>query len=428
MVLKFPSIFQKIYQIRGNTINRPNSSHPWLIGILVDASASISQASQKQSGLDVFTGLLEQSVQKIKLIKPSLVSENNIDLFAYGFGFDNPVSILSEKEEPAIKSLFKQESPIIKLGALIKDWKKQQAHLKSLAITAQGTSPLMTALEKVDEVFHKASKETEYGLKVLIILSDGLASDAPDYSIAKQAEQLKKHDVVIISLHLSKQQSVKPKILHNRIDPSWDDGAKLLAECASEHESHDYIEPYLSENGWKVYPNGKLFIQINPFSGYTFLTYQHKKSITYTSTKQIIIAYHCHDKTWLEKLKNSLTKLKDKVNIKYWENTKFNTQPDWYPYIDEELRQAKIVVLLISNDFLHSPFTQNTDFTILLSQANNDQTNVIPIILNPCGFNFADNISRYSPINNPYQPLSSLSDQDQKQLIDKLVLLIEQYI
>ena len=374
----------------------------------------------------MFTGLLEQSIQKIKLIKPSLISENNIDLFAYGFGFDNPVSILSEKEEPAIKSLFKQKSPIIKLGALIKDWKKQQAHLKSLAITAQGTSPLMTALEKVDEVFHKASKETEYGLKVLIILSDGLASDAPDYSIAKQAEHLKKYDVVIISLHLSKQQSVKPKILHNRIDPSWDDGAKLLAECASEHESHDYIEPYLSENGWKVYPNGKLFMQISRASGYAFSAQQPKKPTS--SSKQIIIAYHQHDKAWLKKLKDSLAQLKNKATIKYWENTEFNTQSDWRPYVGKQLRQSKVVVLLISNDFLRSPFVKDNDFSVLLSQASNDQTKVIPIILSPCGFNFTNNIAQYTPINSPYQPLSILSNKEQKQLIEKLYLLIEKQL
>ncbi len=387
-----------------------------------------------QSGLDIFRHITSHTISKISKVNPAVSTENNIDLFAYGFGFDNPFSLLSGIKTSSIKNLFGNsiDNPIVRLSSIINDWPKHNHKLQTLSVKAQGTSPMMEGLEKADAIFHKASQSNEYGLQVLVILSDGLVSDAPDFEVIKKIEHLKKHNVVVISLYLSDKHLIKPKIIHNQIDPSWDKGAKLLAECASSYNPHSYISSYLKEYGWTIYPNGKLFVQVDPLiqnhkvKPPLISKKTHNKNKKQDSKHSVIIAYHHHDKAWQERIHKSLQPLNRLADIKLWEDTQFNTKTDWRFYVGEHLIAAQVVILLVSPNFLASPFAKNKDFTLLLSQAADNKTKVLPIILQPCRFNFDDELSAYETLNSAYQPLSALADDDQNALLKKLFLWVQE--
>jgi len=394
---------------------------------LVDVSASMGQHS---SSLDAFTNTLNHTVTKIKQVNHSAFDENKIDCFAYGFGFYNPFALLSGAKTSAIKNLFGRslKKPIVSLREVEKNWDGYKHDINNLALKAGGTSLMMAGLKQVEKVFNSVNSDA-YGLKILVIVSDGLASDAPDYEILKKITQLKKQHTLIISLYLSDKSHIKAKIVHNQIDPSWDEGAKLMAECASSINAQTYLASYLRENDWTVHSDGKLLIQI---PSYKQKNKQHriqsqKKQTSHLKKNQdiVFISHHHHDKQCVQNIRKLLTPLKKDAVIKIWDDKRIKAEENWQSDIDELLLSAKAIVLLISPDYLATQFIKEETLSPLLKRAEHNGTKIIPLILEPSRFQFIKSLSCYPAINSAYQPLSALPKAGQEKIMNTMLLRIE---
>lgn len=382
------------------------------------------------SSLDTFSHTLRYTIDKIKQVDHTAISENKIDCFAYGFGFDNPFALLSGVKTSSIKNLFGRDiqKPIISLKEVDKNWQSYRYDMKNLALKANGTSPMLQGLQQVERVFRQ-TKQNKYGLKILVILSDGLASDAPDYEILKQIDRLKKEHTLVISLYLSDKSTIKTKIVHNKIDPSWNEGAKLMADCASSIDSHTYLSAYLKEYDWRVYPNGKLLIQLPSSPQRTQRASQTtKKKWRKPPKKQhdiIFIHHHHHDKSYAKKFKQLLTPLESKAAIHIWDDKRIQTEENWQSGVDKLLLSAKAVVLIISPDYLASQPIHEAAMAPLLTRAAHNGTSIIPLILQPSRFQFIKWLSCYTPVNSAYQPLSAIPQDKQDEVMMNLLSQVE---
>ena len=88
------------------------------------------------------------------------------------------------------------------------------------------------------------------------------------------------------------------------------------------------------------------------------------------------------------------------------------------------LDEAKIAILLVSEDFLASDFINKNELPPLLDAAEQDQATILSVIIRPCNFNPSP-LSEYQTVNPPDQPLSGMNQHDREKLFVKLAEIIE---
>lgn len=94
---------------------------------------------------------------------------------------------------------------------------------------------------------------------------------------------------------------------------------------------------------------------------------------------------YCHaDETYRDELEKHLAGLKHRGIIESWHDRKISSGEEWAGRIDDELRRADIILLLISSDFIASKYCYELEMKEAIERHNRGDTVVIPIILRPC--------------------------------------------
>ena len=165
---------------------------------------------------------------------------------------------LKRRIEPSLASMADTTLPLEEVAKL---WDKSGETLGNADEIIFWNTPMREACEKIKTRFEKElrirSKEIA---PVLFILSDGEPTDGdPLPSI----EAIKKIGVTVLSCFVTDEDIAKPKVMFGKPEESWNKGAKLMFDVASEaKEDLDSIK-FLMEKGWTIHPNAKLFVQVN---------------------------------------------------------------------------------------------------------------------------------------------------------------------
>jgi hypothetical protein len=140
-------------------------------------------------------------------------------------------------------------------------WENSGDVLSSAEQLIFGNTPMKKALMKVADRFKKElSIRDKDTVSTLFILSDGLPHDGDPLPIV---QKLKSSGITVISCFITDQDIANPRVLYNRPELHWDDGAKLMFEMASTMEDDSEIVKFLLDKGWTIYPHSKLFVQLN---------------------------------------------------------------------------------------------------------------------------------------------------------------------
>ena len=97
----------------------------------------------------------------------------------------------------------------------------------------------------------------------------------------------------------------------------------------------------------------------------------------------IFISYSHKDKELCEKLLTHLSNLRNQGIIHTWYDGDISAGSEWETHIVDHLASARIILLLISADFLASSFCYSIEMKQALARHEAHQARVIPIVLRP---------------------------------------------
>ena len=99
---------------------------------------------------------------------------------------------------------------------------------------------------------------------------------------------------------------------------------------------------------------------------------------------EVFYSYSHKDEKLKEKLETHLTALKHQGVITGWHDRMIEAGEEWEGKIDEHLNNARIILLLVSADFLASPYCYDVEVKRAIERHEVGSARVIPIILKPC--------------------------------------------
>lgn len=417
----------------------PTTDKPLLVGLLVDVSGSMRDSINNASGeslnrLQGFEKALEDLAAKAKAMSTKR-GAGLVRIFAYGFGFNNPVSVFLRGRGPNVRDLLSSSSTV-SLDQLSENWSDYQSRVKDLAIEMFGSTPMGEGFRVVRERFSKELRTRSYSdSPVLFVLSDGEPTDAKADEILRQAETLKQEGVTIISCFVTNKNIAEPRRLYGEPRHDWPGEAKLMFGCSSTLPPESTFEEYMREYGWSLEENGRLFTQINQSEILSeFLnvilspvekSVQRALSGAGSVRDRVFISYSHADSVWLERLRVHLKPLERAGVVDAWDDTKIRAGGIWAEEIKSGIERAKVVLLLVSADFMASDFIQERELPMLLNAAEDEGATIIPVILSPSRFSQDQSLSRFQSVNPPSQPLTSLSENDREQVFVKVTQAVE---
>jgi len=101
----------------------------------------------------------------------------------------------------------------------------------------------------------------------------------------------------------------------------------------------------------------------------------------------IFLSYSHKDEKFRAELEKHLASLKREGFIKPWHDRKITPGNEWASEIDSHINKAKIILLLISADFIASEYCYDKEMNQAIERHKKNQTFVIPIILRPVDWN-----------------------------------------
>jgi O-acetyl-ADP-ribose deacetylase (regulator of RNase III) len=125
-----------------------------------------------------------------------------------------------------------------------------------------------------------------------------------------------------------------------------------------------------------------------------------------SSDRQVFISYSHKDARWLKHLQ---TMLKPYVgSFAIWNDTHIAAGSNWRQEIQDALVSAKLAVLLVSPDFLESPFITEHELPLILEAAKKKGLRILWVYLRPCAYAVTP-IGTYQAAHNITHPLSRLN-------------------
>ena len=275
----------KVIHIGDNTSHTNKMSHSKVsnsrrvVGFLVDVSASMMSSVKNKndkdsSRFDSFRESLRKVVDRAKTLNLPPEAKNGQSFFALGFGFPNPWAYISGDSGEKVRDLLdisNTSNSTISFKQLIDDWDEYDKNIDNMVWQMGGGTPMKQAFLLAEERFEKELGKPPYsGESILFVLSDGEPTDIDDSNeeVVEIALRLQSKGIVIISFYLTSDNIIKSRYLYSEVLPEWEEGAKLMFECASIAKPDSLPAQFFREDKWEFQSKQKsrFFTQINETS------------------------------------------------------------------------------------------------------------------------------------------------------------------
>src|SRR5690349_20123907 len=104
----------------------------------------------------------------------------------------------------------------------------------------------------------------------------------------------------------------------------------------------------------------------------------------------IFVSYSHRDSEEKEKLLSHLRVLKHLGEIEDWSDERIPAGSDWQEEISRAISQAHVAILLVTANYLDSPFISEKELPLLQERARNKGLTVVPIIAKPCAWRLVE--------------------------------------
>lgn len=374
---------------------------PMLVGLAIDVSGSMTNAIQNPDGpnlnrLQAFSESLKnlaERARELSLKSPNAEKSALVQLFAYGFGFGNPVSILLGRRGPAVRDLLAlpgRETSTVSIVDIADNWPRYEKHLTDLVVEMLGSTPMLEALEFVRDRFDTELRRHSYHeTTVLFLLSDGMPNRGTAPAVVELARELKAGGHTIVSCYVTDGDVTEPRRLYNRKMSDWPEGARIMFDCASGIPDDSEFADYLTEFGWTLDHNPSLFAQINRSDLLTEFLNAVISPISAGPPGQedkpaeVFVSYAHEDEEFRIQLEKHLSILRRRGLIELWQDREITPGREWKNEIDAKINSADLIILLISEDFIASDYCYGIELSRALARHDAGEAVVIPVLLKP---------------------------------------------
>jgi hypothetical protein len=122
----------------------------------------------------------------------------------------------------------------------------------------------------------------------------------------------------------------------------------------------------------------------------------------------VFISYaHKDDQAWLDNLLSHLSWLQRQHGVEFWTDREIEPGDKWHDTIQAALDRAKVAVLLVSPDFLASPYITSNELPIMLEAAETEGVKIFWIPTRPSAYKHSP-IAKFQAAHTPDKPLSRL--------------------
>lgn len=126
----------------------------------------------------------------------------------------------------------------------------------------------------------------------------------------------------------------------------------------------------------------------------------------------VFYSYSRHDLTSMTELDGWLSEMRSKALIKTFWDQRIDPGREWHSEITEELRDADVVLFLVSPNFLTSRYCQQIELPKTLELHNYNLVRAIPVILRSCEWH-ETSLSRLQAIPKGGIPVADWSDRNE---------------
>lgn len=126
--------------------------------------------------------------------------------------------------------------------------------------------------------------------------------------------------------------------------------------------------------------------------------------MTTSSPAEVFISYSYKDEELFKEFEKYLSVLARNGKIRIWHGRKIPPGDEWRKVIDDHIKSADLVLLLVSVDFLVSEYCFNVEFEEAKKRHAIGATRIIPIILHPCPWE--DALGTFQVLPRDLEPIS----------------------
>jgi hypothetical protein len=127
---------------------------------------------------------------------------------------------------------------------------------------------------------------------------------------------------------------------------------------------------------------------------------------------KLFFCYSHKDEALREELEAHLTSLRRERLISPWHDRRIGAGQEWKGAIEEHLKSADLVLLLVSHNFIASEYCWDDEMTCALDRCARGETMVIPIILSSSDWNTAP-FARLQVLPKDAKPITLWSDRNE---------------
>jgi TIR domain/Effector-associated domain 9 len=127
---------------------------------------------------------------------------------------------------------------------------------------------------------------------------------------------------------------------------------------------------------------------------------------------KVFFSYSHKDEALRDELETHLSMMKYEGLIEPWHDRKILPGVDWENAIDDNLEVADIILLLVSVNFVASPYCYGKEMKRAMERHETREARVIPVILKPADWNSAP-FGKLQALPKNAKPVTTWQDQDE---------------
>ena len=142
----------------------------------------------------------------------------------------------------------------------------------------------------------------------------------------------------------------------------------------------------------------------------------HFVAPSFNVKKTLFISYSHEDTDWLKQFKACLSTLEQQGVVEFWDDGMLIKGEKWRQQIMKALSDCVGGLLLVTPEFLKSPFITDVEVASLMSQANKTRKKIFWVHVRPCE-NVSDSLKSIQEYQSLLDPKVALSSYPERQRI-----------